>query len=436
MGIETPTFIREKEFSPENETLIVGAGLAGSVAALELAKRGQKVILVERRSLDNGHSGNGRSEITLGPVMKTLGTEDAITTPLNTVCFIGLDTGKRFEASLPLAEVPAANVVVAIDHHLLLANLHGKIRSNEKVELQDGRRVERLSENASGVNVVFNDGETLRVSAVVNAAGPSWRSLPFPDGNRQSRYENSVVAVAYGRRCRGEILVNSGNNTMLHPVSVETGKTSWINSCGENGEIEIVFSDYCRRKDVGKVGGKERYETLVKRLVGLKLISIQEEGPPISGFFGLESSTIPTGTDNIYYFGERGCYNAPSIGDAIAPTVRLGPVLADHIVRRIGSESFHIQTQSQFPTRLELAATLTRMNASSAGGALEILKIVKYMDEKERERFLLTHNMPLKYLPRLLAENPALAFTFANITKNFLGLLIRDLGDNFRYGVR
>jgi flavin-dependent dehydrogenase len=417
--------------TPEEQTVVVGAGLAGSVAALELAKRDQEVILVEKWSFEeNIRLGSMRSEMTHGSVIRELGAEDSITVPLNTVRFIGLDNGYNFETSIPLVESPSENTAVAIDHATVMQKVYGDIGRCDGIEVYDGREVERVVENKEGVLVIFKDGETKCVSAVVDAAGPSWTSLPFPDIRRQMHYEKSIVAIACGRRCRGEILMEGGDNMMLHPISTETGKTSWAN-CSGDGEIEVVYSDYCVRGDVCRVDQEGNYKKLVDRLVTQGLIRIHKEGPVISGFFGLEPSRTPPGTDNVYYFGERGCYNAPTVGDAIAPTVRLGPVLADHVVERRGARSFHGIAQSQFNSRFEFAVTLARMNAKFVGGSLDFFAAVGNMSEDERKDFLVTHKVLPSYLVRPILENPKLALTIRNVARYYLSLLMRDLGDKF-----
>jgi len=392
--------------SVDNEVLVVGAGIAGATAALELQRRGIPTRIVDRKSAERG--GPERSEMTLSGAIRTIGAEAGVTQPLSCVNFMSLDNGKNFFHSLTSSADALDNVAVAIDHTKVIASLWQQVK-DAGIPFEQGSSVSAVVElpGLEGVKVIIN-GEKKNVRTVVNAAGPAWRNLPFFDSETQQDYENSLVAVAYGARCRGQILHDEGYRMMLHPVSLNgSGRTSWVNASGD-GEIEVVFSDYSRRKDVGKMDRKNGLKLLMEELQKRKLIEIQEIGPIISGFFGLEARRKATGNMRIFTHGERAQYNAATVGDAIAPTVRLSPILADIIGSGGNAADFEAVAAKTFHHKLELATTRARIKANQLGGIFDMFNVVKWLSEKEQAEFIRTHAIPKRFLPFLFIRYPHL----------------------------
>lgn len=392
--------------SIDNEVLVVGAGIAGATAALEFQRRGIPTRIVDRKS--PGREGHERSEMTLSGAIRTIGAEAGITQPLSCVRFMSLDNGKSFFHSLTPSADALDNVAVAIDHRKVIAALWRQVE-DAGIPFEQGSSVSSVVElpGNEGVKVIIN-GEKKNVRTVVNAAGPAWRNLPFSNRAIQKEYEDSLVAVAFGVRCRGEILHEDGYRMMLHPVSLSgSGRTSWVNASGPS-EIEVVFSDYSQRKNVGKMNRENGLRLLMDELQQRKLIAIQEVGPVISGFFGLEARRKATGNTRIFTYGERGQYNAATVGDAIAPTVRLSPILADIIGNGGNASDFEAVAAKMFNHRLELATTRARINAHQLGGIFDMFNVVKWLSEKEQIEFIRTHVIPKRFFPFLFMRYPHL----------------------------
>ena len=411
--------------SIDNTVVVIGAGIAGSTVALELAKRGQKTLVIEKRRPhgDGMIPGKVRSEMTLSASMTAIGTTEGITGPLTQVVFVSLDTGARFSHSLPTSSNLSDNVAVYIDHQIVLQQLWKKINHNGSIVFQTGTTVNSIEDLPSGEGVAVRiNGEIKYVRAVVNAAGPSWNGLPFKNPSIQEGFENALVAVAYGRRYRGEINMPDGDKTMLLPVSASgSGRTSWVTASGLN-QIDIVFSDYAPRKGVGKIHREEGYQLLLEKLRQQRLVTLYEEGPIISGFIGLDARLKHSGDKKIFHHGEKGQYNSATVGDAIAPTIRLAAPLADMIVQGKSARDFEKITHQEFNHRLEMATTRARMKAPQMGEMFQLFEVVKWLPVKQQADFLRTHKIPVQHIPRLIIRYPHLIQNIAAIAQEYIAL--------------
>lgn len=394
-----PAVIKERDHSVDDQVVVVGAGVAGSTAALELTKQGEAVILLERRNLQaGGYHGNNRSVMTLTEAIQQLGAQRAITTVLRRLHFYSLDDEKHFTHI-----VPANDVTVAVDHHQLVDCLHSDIR-RQNINFIDQIKVLSISENppASGVRVETNQG-VLMVKAVIDASGPGWRELPFANRQRQSQYQESIVCFAYGHRCEGLILEDLGEESLVQPISIGgSGRTSWI-MAGKVGEIDVIYSDYVRRDQVGKVDRVRGYQQLKSRMINNKIVQIKEEGPVISGFFGLEARKHPSGGKYIFHHGEKGQYNAGTVGDAVAPTVRLSRSLAE-IIHQGGTAADYDRVKDKvFPHRLEAAWTKYQMKNPVLSRQFALFEAIKQMSFEEQKKLLRDHNFfSIPKLPLLI----------------------------------
>lgn len=420
MSVEVPNYLKGGVgvSVDEKRVAVVGAGIAGLAASIELAKRGYAVDVFER---SEGRCGPERSEMTHGDLVSHLGLEEAVTTPLNAVYFVNLDRPeRRFWHALRLdAEHPLQNFAVAIDHWkftkglLARAALTGKVSTNFGVNVCG---VEEIRHNDGGVYVFLEreDSAPRVYRSVVLSTGPRIDHVDFPNKKREDIFANSAVCFAYGKRCRGRILCDNGETCVMHPISVESGKTSWICAAGPD-EIDVVASSYARRRDVDKVPKEQMYERLKTQAIRLGLVEIKEEGPAISGFFGLEGGySIPTGWKDVFAHGELAQFNKPGTGDAIRPSVVLSELLAETIAGGGSADDYTRAVSRLYDYALENALTHLRFRASSVGGAMGMLEMVKRMSDQEVIAYLEEMKPPLsKMLPVLIKDRGASTFALS-----------------------
>lgn len=423
-AMSAPYHNRFPSRTPEDKVVVIGAGIAGSMAARSLAKIGQQVEIVEGKEIGNNYKTNQRSEMTLPEVLEDLGVTSAATTPLDKVVFHSFDTGRRFEHRV--SEADNGNVVaVAIDHGTVISGLHKQLANSKNIEVRDRTQIVKIDDLCEGVAITYNNGEEKYVKSVVNAAGPGWKSLEFPTERKQKAYKDSIVAFAYGKRCKGKILVENGETTMYFPISADgSGKTSWVNACG-NGEIELIYSDYSKRSEVGKIDRIRGYEQLKKLVLEKGIVEIEEEGPTINGFFALEPAKGHSGYTHVFPFGERAQYNAASVGDAIAPGSRLAPILAGIIANNGTTKEFEEVAQANYNNKFEMAVTRFRMQSQTTGQTQDVLQAIKWMDANQQRKFLQDHHLPIQYYPLIIAKNPHLLKTFAQIGIEYIKEYLR-----------
>ena len=421
MKVEFPVRISERDKSVENTVVVVGAGIAGSLAALRLANLGEKVIVVERYGRDpDGHIPiPERSVITLRPAIENMGIVEAVKCPLDQVVFSCLDNGNSYAWGIP-KDNQGQRLTTVIDYQRTLQILWNQLGREKQIMFCTQNNVSSIEESSQqdGVEVTIA-GQSMRVKAAVDASGPAISPMRFTSGRIQRNFEQSIVAYVYGRRCRGSLLIDGGDRTIFHPISSQgSGRTSWINPWGDE-TIEIIHCDYALRKEAeGK--GRDRYEQLKRKLQEFRLVEILEEGPEIAGFFGLEARLKVTGARNIFYFGERGMYNSGTVGDAIAPTEYLSKILASIIHQGKEARFFEKILQRIFNHRLELAMTIARMRSSQVGTALEMLRIIEKLSSEDQAKFLVDHRIPVKPAISNFLAHPHLFPTVLEIASAWL----------------
>lgn len=413
-------------FTPaiENKVVVVGSGLAGSTAALQLKKLGQKVILYER-SKAPGYFGPQKAEMTFQHVIDLLATPETITTSITRAIFMSLDDPKRrFDFTISTNHNPQNSISVAINHDILMENLHKQIERSGII-FERGRIVKSLVEIDGGVEVEMEKGEKIYVKAVVDATGPGWNSLPFSDPHRQKEYQDSIVCMAYGHRCVGKIKFENGDKTMIYPLSVTgSGRVSWVNACGVDSQgrplIELVFGEYSTRSGVAKIDREAGYKLLKQRLIDMNLITIEEDGPIISGYFSLQPAKNVGNDRHIFRFGEKAQFSAATVGDAISPTVLLSEVLAESIAEGKTAQDFFRKSQKLFNHRLEMAVVKTRLESSSVGDGFDIFNLVKWLPENQQAKAIRTHKIPAYLIPLLVIRYPHLIPVFLTLAKNYI----------------
>ena len=413
--------------SPQDQVVVVGAGIGGLSSAIELAKLGENVTILEKRAQNRlVQVGQERSEITLATAITAYNADSSVTSAIKHVRFVHLDNPSiSVSHDIPNGGLANPTAMFAIDHKLFLKSLLNTASMYPNITFRGGVEVVNFNEfGANGdVGVSLRENgvksrENLRVKAVVSATGPGWQSLKFANKVRQEVYDNSIVAFAYGKRCKGRILDEKSDAYLLQGFSEKgSGKNSWVTSAGD-GTIEIVFSDYVYRNEVGKVPRELGYQSFVEKLVKGGYIEIEEEGPVISGYFGLETAQgVKTGWNHIYPYGEKGQYNAPTVGDAIAPTVRNAPKLAMAIHDGLTTNQYEKSIKGTFPYIREDAYTRARMKSSNLGKELGMVEMLRDQSLEKQASFTQNHDMSYLFYLKALVLHPELAYIFGGTLK-------------------
>lgn len=403
-------------YSPSHVTenvIVIGAGIAGLSVALELGKRGVPVTVFEQGTI--GQRVAERSEVTHPEETSYAGALSAVTNPLSSSYFYVPESNLRLQHRLPRDDDPLRNPIIAIDHELFLRALEKQIRETPLVQIEENAQVTEISEDDQGPALKINYGSRIKPKTIVNAAGP-WLSLPFADPTRQKQYETGIVGFTYGRRYHGIINVEDGDRTLLSSLSRDgSGRSSWvIASPEEGGTLDVAYNDYAQRKDAIRLIPHAReigFPKLIENLQKAGLISITgKAGPRIGGIFGLEPRRSPSGNTNVFHHGERGGYASASVGDSIAPTIRMSQTLAEIIARGGTADEYYKATSTTFSHLWETATLRTRLRAETLGrGTQAILKAFETMSLDEQKNYLRDHNFPKplwKSLPRAILHYP------------------------------
>ena len=422
MSVEVPHFNHTPLGDPE-EVVVVGAGIAGLNAAVEIRKQGLPVVLLEARSTPlPPHNHPKRAEMTLSEAVQSAGIKDAITTDLNTVRFLNLDNPcQNYTCHIdPTPQYPQP-FAQAIDHDSALTSLLRQANS-VGVDIHFSHQVTDIQDNAPHhCTVKCNlNGSTRSIGcfATVYATGAGLEGLPFPNSKARQLFQNSIVAYAYGHLYEGRINAEYGDTTMFHPISARgTGKTSWVSAAGD-GRIEVIHSDYCLRRQFSKLNLTADYNRFLNRLIQEGLITVDRKIAPISGFFGLEGHPQQsTGWINVFPHGEKAMANAPTVGDAIAPTVRNAKHLSK-IIHQGGTPRQYADYLAQtFNFRLENALTRSRFTAQTVGGAFPFLEILDHLTTEEQIDLLRHHQVPPRFFPQILLRHPSTIKFFFDIAR-------------------
>ncbi|MBI4098273.1 MAG: FAD-dependent oxidoreductase [Candidatus Levybacteria bacterium] len=379
--------------------IVVGAGVAGAVAARDLSARDIPVLIVDRKTRDEADNPRAiRSEATFPPALYSIGAEGAITNVFN-VTHIHVPGQEPIRHVLPRNDDPMRNFAVSLDHQKLLQILRGRLDINSNIEFVEGVNVKSVSEHGDGVHVVFDskvDGKQRHVvNAVVLATGAVGKEFAFPNPQRQREFDNSIVAAAYGREFDGEITLPGGDRTAIGAFGWEIGRLSYVNPV-RPGKIHIVYTEYIRRKDAGKLDRPKGLAALLKELRRAGLIDAEEDpdAPTIGGFFGMQAARSRTGYKHVFAHGDRGQYIGPA-GDSIGTTIRVSPGLAEIIARGGTAQEYHTLLRKTAHHTLETAGLNARLQGTRFGeGAALAIDLIQDMSPEEQIDRVQTHRIP------------------------------------------
>lgn len=186
--------------SLEAPVLIVGAGATGLVAALELARRGRPVRIVERRE---GPSTLSRAVGILPmsmPVLERLGVADRIRERSVAVRGLRLFDGDRRVADLPLDRLDAGHMRLFCLPQDQTETIFAERLAALGGEVKYGRTFEALEQRDDGTVAVTIDGETRPYAAVLGADGArssvrATLDLPFEGYDLETRWSIADIDV-------------------------------------------------------------------------------------------------------------------------------------------------------------------------------------------------------------------------------------------------
>lgn len=377
----------------QDRTIVIGSGIAGLSAALEIGKTGQDVVIFDQSRFASG--GVERSEITHPDQILRVNAKQAISNQLYTDHFYVPERGLFLSHSVPDSYPPP---VVSIDHKALLGSLRDQVLELSNVRIEEKAKVTRVSEDETGVTVRL-EHDSFPGRFAVNASGAFGGGIEFNDEIRSRQFNQAIVAVAYGRRLHGKINLPDGEHAFLASLSTNgSGRSSWVIASGED-QIDVVWSDYARKDQAGKVinqAGKHGFQKLLKHIKEKGFVSVDNElGPMIGGIFGLEPRRTRSGNTRIFDHGERGQIASASVGDSIGPTLRLSENLAQIIANNGTVEDFEKAGEKVFDRTYETAILRTRLNATVLGRGTEaIIKMLETINITQQLKFLQTHDLP------------------------------------------
>ncbi|QEG01385.1 Putative oxidoreductase [Stieleria maiorica] len=326
MGQELTSTISRQTASGERwDAVIVGAGIAGSLTALGLARRGRKVLLIERSTF-----------------------------PRHKVCGACLNS----DAIAGLRGAGVWNAIEAIGGHGLDQYCLRSGRSRANLELPGGHAVSRyamdrvLVESAIAAGAQFLS-ETA-VTIIAADADGAQRSLCDNDGNR---YDARIVVAANGLASKP--VSGDSDDRLVVPADSRIGLGAHWNQGDDRSGVMHLASGviYMAIADTGYVGLVMTENQQVNLAAAVDRAAVQTFGPSevchqILRSCGwdlaarLESTDFrgtPTltrrrkiaGAQRLFFVGDSSGYVEPFTGEGMAWAVRAGTAVVPRIDRAI-----------------------------------------------------------------------------------------------------
>ena len=330
------------------ETLILGGGLAGSMVALELARKGRHPVLLER-SRSAHHKVCG--EFLSGEAIHYLARHHVDLPALGAVALHSVRLVLRtalIEDALPF---PAYSLTRSLlDEELL------RLSATAGVDVQRNSVVENLQQEDGAWCAALRDGRQLRSKHVFLATGKhDLRGWPRPAGTHRGlvafkMYYQLTPQQYAALGSAVELILFPGGYAGLQPV--EGGR---VNMC-------LLVTGKCFKSTGANWAGLLRHilrhsPHLEQRLQG---------AAPLLGA-PLTASHIPYGhvqrsaPDGLWHLGDQAAVIPSFCGDGMAIALHSGAMAAHHFLKGDRSETYQTQIRAQLGHRLAVATRLSQV---------------------------------------------------------------------------
>ena len=360
------------------DALVVGAGPAGSIAALALARAGRRVAIVEKEAFPRRKVCGEFVSSPTWALLRELGVESRLAAeagpPVHRVGLYARDD--VIEAPMPARAAPAGR---AVGRHRLDAALLEAAVSAGAVALQPAE-VESLARDPEDHQVVIawpRDGtETVRARLIVDAHG-SWLRSPFgelppPTASDLLGFKARFTDAALPRGLMPLVLFPGGYGGL---VEAEAGVVSF--SC-------CIRRDALRRARAGGVVAGDAVRAHVAyHCRGFRevLAHARLEGP------WLAAGPIRPGfrrlcRDHTFAVGNAAGEAHPLIAEGISMAIQSGWLLARHLTTcsdaRAAGQRYARAWQRQFAVRIRAAEAFMRMTASAPAAAFSLAAVRRF----------------------------------------------------------
>lgn len=328
------------------DVLIVGGGLAGSAAAILLARAGREVVLVERESRPQHKvCGEFLSQEAL-MYLRLLGVEvEAMgAVPIRSVRLAGREGVS--EAMLPFAAMSLTRR--RLDEELL------RVAESAGATVLRGCRVNGVQRSGEGWSAVIDGAQTVSGAAVFLATGKHdlhARARPKgkqPDLVAFKMYWRLLPQQAAALEGHVELVLYRGGYAGLQPV--------------EEGAANLCC--LVQRAELQRLGG--RWESLLaamQRDCALLRERLQDAVPLLEK--PLAISAIPYGyvreaSDGLWALGDQAAVIPSFTGDGMSIALHSGCLAAEMYLRGETAERFQEQLRGELSRQVALATRLSR----------------------------------------------------------------------------
>ena len=328
------------------DTLVIGGGLAGSAAAITLARAGHAVTLVEKESQPHHKvCGEFLSHEAL-TFLRNLGVDvaDLGAVPIESVRLAG-GLGVS-ETALPF---PAMSLTrKKLDEEML------RIAASSGAVIHRGRRVQTLERGLQGWNAVVEDGSTLAARTVFQASGKH----DLYARARLSGSQSDLVAFKMYWR--------------LAPEQSQQLK-SYVELCLYRGGyaglqlVEDGVANLCcliRRSEFQRLGGK--WQTLLQAMKDdCRHLNQRLTGAEPQLARPLAISAIPYGfiraeSDGLWHLGDQAAVIPSFTGDGMSIALHSGCLAASMLLQGASPQEFQTRLHQELAKQVPFATILSK----------------------------------------------------------------------------